>query len=66
MTNVPDTVGKQARDVLVTVPDGHHGQDYLRSVNSTTTGAQFSSTRNESIRPPSNPREFAISEGIEI
>jgi hypothetical protein len=32
MTDLPDTVGKQAQDVLATVPDGHHGQDYGRSV----------------------------------
>ncbi|AQY20557.1 hypothetical protein T261_07537 [Streptomyces lydicus] len=52
MTDVPDTVGQQARDDLVTVPDGHHGQDYLRSVNSTMTGDPFSSSPSESIRPP--------------
>ena len=51
MTDVPDTVGKQAQDVLVTVPDGHHGQDYLRSVNSITTGLPFSSSPRVSIRP---------------
>jgi hypothetical protein len=32
MPDVPDPVGKRARDAHVTGPDGHHGQHYLRSV----------------------------------
>jgi hypothetical protein len=57
MTDVPDTVGKQARDDLVTVPDGHHGQDYLRSVKESYPRGGCSFIRDKIFTPiRSSPR----------
>jgi hypothetical protein len=64
MKDIPDPVGKRARDVQVTGPDGHHGRHYPRSVKSATRRIRRGSSTPSRTRPCRGAR-LALSHGTD-